>query len=167
MRRPSIFIRSVHHRPEQTDRTLEDSRAIQQAVFIEEQGIDPSNVFNDEYQAMHYVLYIRVNHKEIAVACARAIRMSPQGSIKIGRVATLKKFRGNKYATRLLEYLIEDQGRAFDPPFFFLNSQLDAQNLYSSLGFVSCGSTFNEAGIRHIRMELDWPRNMPPSPPTR
>lgn len=117
MRRPSIFIRSTHCRPEQTDRTLEDSRAIQQAVFIEEQGIDPSNVFNDVYQAVHYVFYIRVNHKEIAVACARAIRMSPQRSIKIGRVATLKKFRGNKYATRLLEYLIEEQGRTFNPPF--------------------------------------------------
>jgi predicted GNAT family N-acyltransferase len=160
MRRPSIFIRSTHCRPEQTDRTLEDSRAIQQAVFIEEQGIDPSNVFNDVYQAVHYVFYIRVNHKEIAVACARAIRMSPQRSIKIGRVATLKKFRGNKYATRLLEYLIEEQGRTFNPPFFFLNSQLDAQGLYSSLGFKPSGETFNEAGIRHIRMELDWSRNI-------
>lgn len=159
MRRPSIFIRSVHCRPEQIHGTLEDSRAIQQAVFIEEQGIDPSQVFNDEYLAVHYVLYIRVKHKEIAVACARAIRMSPQGSIKIGRVATLKKYRGNKYATRLLEYLIQEQGRAFDPPFFFLNSQIDVQELYSSLGFKPYGETFNETGTRHIRMELDWSRN--------
>lgn len=159
MRRPSVFIRSIYCRPEQTHRVLEDSRAIQRTVFIEEQGIDPSNVFNDERQAMHYVLYLYTDIGRTAVACARAIRVSPPGSIKIGRVATLKQFRGHKYATRLLEYLIEEQGRTFNPPFFFLNSQLDAQELYSSLGFKPYGETFNEAGIRHIRMELDWSRN--------
>lgn len=150
------WIESVCCEPGHTHRVFEDSRTIQQAVFVEEQGIDPANVFNDEHSTTHFVLYIKVNNETIPVACARVMSGRLRNPIKIGRVATLAEHRHHKYARSLLKYIIQQQGERYQPPYFFLNSQVDAQGLYQSLSFQACGEIFNEVGIRHIRMELPW-----------
>lgn len=136
---------------------LEDSRAIQRAVFVEEQGVDPDHVFAGEHDATHYILYALVQESWAPVACAR-VRHFPSRCIKIERVAVLPDERGKKYARRLLEALIKEQGERYSPEFFFLNSQMDATGLYLSLGFRQDRDVFSEAGIQHIRMELAWPR---------
>ena len=140
-----------------THSVFEHSCAIQQAVFVEEQDVRPEKVFEHQHEATHYVCYILVDDAWLPVACARVRQFQAGRSIKIERVATLKEFRGNKYAHRLLEYIIQEQGERYQPPFFFLNSQEAAVGLYLTLNFASKGDIFNEEGIRHVRMELEWP----------
>lgn len=151
------WIRSIRCGAGSSHRIFDDSRAIQQAVFVEEQGIDPDDVFEHEHEGIHFVLYLKVDDQFIAVACARVMGSKLRHPIKIGRVATLKQHRHNKYARRLLEHIIDEQGQRYEPPYFYLNSQVDARGLYESLQFRPKGEMFNEAGIRHIRMELPWP----------
>lgn len=150
------LVRSAYYTPGRNTAVIQDSRAIQQAVFVEEQGIEPADVFNGEYYATHYVLYARVGDRLVPVACARVMHDRPSSPIKIGRVATLAEHRRNKYARYLLEHIIEEQGERYSPPYFYLNSQVDAMGLYESLNFETRGESFNEAGIRHIRMVLPW-----------
>lgn len=136
---------------------FEHSRAIQQAVFVEEQGVDPVHVFANERDATHYVLYALIRETWTPVACAR-VRHLPTRCIKIERVAVLPDERGKKYARKLLEEIIDEQGGRYSPEFFYLNSQVGATGLYLNLGFRQVRDVFNEAGIQHIRMELAWPR---------
>lgn len=136
---------------------FEHSRAIQQAVFVDEQGVDRDHVFANERDATHYVLYALIQETWTPVACAR-VRHLTVHCIKIERVAVLQDHRGKKYARKLLEELIDEQGTRYSPEYFFLNSQVGATGLYMNLGFRQVRDVFNEAGIQHIRMELAWPR---------
>jgi predicted GNAT family N-acyltransferase len=152
-----IRFRAIRCGASHSHRIFEDSRAIQQAVFIDEQGVRAEKVFDHQHDATHYVCYIRTDDAWLPVACARVRRTDSSLAIKIERVATLKEHRGNKYAYRLLEHIIEEQGERYGPPFFYLNSQLDAQGLYEALNFEPQGDVFSEEDIRHVRMELRWP----------
>lgn len=149
-------IKSIYGQLGHAHRVFEDSRTIQEAVFVKEQGINPANVFNNEYSATHFVLYTNASNEIIPVACARVLGGRLRSPIKIGRVATLAGHRRRKYARHLLEHIIRQQGEHYQPPYFFLNSQLDAQELYKSLNFRPCGEIFYEVGIPHVRMELPW-----------
>ncbi|MCY9806308.1 GNAT family N-acetyltransferase [Lentilactobacillus senioris] len=120
---------------------------IRDAVFINEQGIDPALEYDGSDEgAVHYVGYIDA----IPVVTARAT-ITDQG-VHIQRVATVKSARTNGYASQLLTQLMTD----FDPltsdlaePQFYLGAQLMALPFYKRLGFQATGPVFMEAGIQH------------------
>ncbi|MCL6414898.1 GNAT family N-acetyltransferase [Aestuariirhabdus sp. Z084] len=124
-------------------------------IFHQEQGID-RQLMTDEQDAdaLHFLLYDEGHAKPVATA-----RMLTDG--RIGRVATLKPFRGQGFGKSMMSYMHDIAAqRGID------NTQLHAQHtsidFYQQLGYIARGDTFEEAGIPHQAMtravdQLDRP----------
>lgn len=123
---------------------------IRTAVFVHEQKCLPSEEFDElDAQAIHFLLL----ENEIPVATGR-IRKTDKG-VKIERIATLKEFRGQGYASQVIRFLIEDaKSRYPSNSYFYLHAQVDVMPLYRLIGFEPFGGTFIEADIVHQAMEL-------------
>ncbi|USO99677.1 GNAT family N-acetyltransferase [Oenococcus oeni] len=70
----------------------------------------------------------------------------------IGRVATLKTFRGRGYARQILKR-IEKNAESKNIKKLELEAQVHAISFYESLGYEAFGNIFLDAGIQHRRME--------------
>ena len=69
----------------------------------------------------------------------------------IGRVAVLKKYRGQGSGKLIMKELIKSaQGMNLEK--VWLSSQWHAHSFYLDLGFVCVGEIYKEAGIDHIKM---------------
>ena len=69
----------------------------------------------------------------------------------IGRVAVLKKYRGQGSGKLIMKELIKwAQGMHLEK--VWLSSQWHAHSFYLDLGFVCVGEIYKEAGIDHIKM---------------
>ncbi|MFW5420071.1 GNAT family N-acetyltransferase [Nocardiopsis sp. CNT-189] len=81
------------------------------------------------------------------LACLRVLA-EPDGSARIGRVATAPSARGRGLARLLLAAALERlPGREVR-----LDAQSYAAGLYRSFGFEPCGPEFTEDGIAHVPM---------------
>jgi predicted GNAT family N-acyltransferase len=125
--------------------------AIRYAVFVEEQGI-PAELEIDAYDpiAEHALAFVDGQ----CVATAR-IYLDEQDSskAKIGRMAVLKKFRGQGIGTALLGEAIR-AGMIQGASVFELHAQQSAAPFYAKLQFKPDGAIFDEVGIPHQRMRL-------------
>ena len=89
--------------------------------------------------------------------CPEAARSAPAGFCRTGRsgrLAVLAEERRGGIGRRLLDAALAS-ARARGDRAVWLNAQLDARGLYEAAGFEAVGGPFLEAGIRHVRMELD------------
>ncbi|WAL62402.1 GNAT family N-acetyltransferase [Thermocoleostomius sinensis] len=122
-------------------------RFVRQAVFQQEQQIDPALDFDglDEL-AQHVVAYNNTD----PIGTAR-IRPLNDRSAKLERVAVLSAYRGRGVGKALTEAAIEflRQQKFVE---IRLNAQLHSKLFYQKLGFEPRGEEFEEAGIPHIQM---------------
>ncbi|MBB5432669.1 GNAT family N-acetyltransferase [Nocardiopsis composta] len=81
------------------------------------------------------------------LACLRVLD-EPDGSARIGRVATAPAARGRGLARLLLAAALERVGDRE----VRLDAQAYATGLYRSFGFAVCGPEFTEDGIAHVPM---------------
>lgn len=128
-------------------RLMAEAHRIRTAVFVEEQGIDPSLEY-DEYDqtARHYLCLI----DGIPAGTGRW-RETPQG-IKLERYAVEKDYRNHGVGKALLMAMLEDlrsSGKTL-----YMHAQITAVPFYEKYGFVREGAMFFEAGIGHYRMIL-------------
>ena len=125
--------------------------SVRRSVFIDEQGIDESEEWDDDdLRATHVVLS---NLWGWPVATGRLIPGDEPGAARIGRMAVLRCARGAGLGRRVLLALMDEartQGR-FD---LSLHAQCSAQPLYASAGFQPEGEVFDEVGIPHQKMVL-------------
>lgn len=70
----------------------------------------------------------------------------------IGRVMTLKKFRGQKTGRALMEEAIKFTEQKFPGKDIKVSAQVYLQHFYTSLGFHASGEAYDEDGISHIEM---------------
>jgi len=120
---------------------------IRLAVFVEEQNIPESLELDaDDPLAWHAIVFM--NGK--AIATGRLIRDG-----KIGRLAVLKQYRGRGFGSNLLKSLMY-HGKHHGIFNFYLHAQTSAIGFYGQLGFKTIDSEFNEAGIRHMKMVLQY-----------
>ncbi|WP_261810276.1 GNAT family N-acetyltransferase [Levilactobacillus humaensis] len=125
----------------------EDALGIREAVFIDEQGIDPEiELDGADEDKMHYVGYVDGQ----PVTTAR-IDMLAGNRVKIQRVATVKTARHHGYAGALIKQIISDAQHS-EVRGVELDAQETAINFYKELGFEPVGTTFQEAGITHQTM---------------
>ena len=122
--------------------------SVRSAVFIEEQGV-PEELERDgrDADAVHFLA--KRGGRTIGTA-----RLLADG--QIGRVAVLAEQRRAGIGRRLLDAALaaaRDRGDGS----VWLNAQVDARSLYEAAGFRPVGQTFLEAGLPHIRMELNLP----------
>jgi predicted GNAT family N-acyltransferase len=118
-------------------------RALREEVFIREQSV-PAEMEWDEFdeQSRHVV----------AIADGVPIgtgRLLPDGHI--GRMAVLRKWRGQGVGSALLTTLMET-ARKLGMSRVVLNAQIQAMPFYLRRGFQAEGEEFLDAGIAHRRM---------------
>lgn len=130
------------------------ARAVRTIVFIGEQGIPEHEEWDaDDAHALHAVV---LSNTGLPMATGRLITMGQaSGQAKIGRMAVLRSMRGAGLGRQILQALM-DAARAQDVRTVTLHAQTAAQRFYESLGFKAQGHAFDEVGIPHIVMRLDF-----------
>ncbi|MFP2768963.1 GNAT family N-acetyltransferase [Oceanisphaera sp. KMM 10153] len=119
-------------------------RAIRDAVFIEEQNINPALEFDGlDGLALHALVVVNGVHVGTG-------RMLDDGHI--GRIAILRDHRGRGLGAGVVLALIEEAAR-LGYPRVYLGAQTHAIDFYAKLGFTPFGETFMDAGIPHLAME--------------
>jgi predicted GNAT family N-acyltransferase len=127
--------------------------AVRRAVFMDEQGI-PQELEIDEHDtvdpgAVHAVSFVDGE----PVATGR-FYVNPDGSVQIGRMATLRQWRGQGLGGAVLGALLEEaKRRGFRRA--RLDAQLPAAGLYRRYGFADAGGRHWDAGIYHQPMSLE------------
>ena len=120
---------------------------VRKQVFVIEQGIDEKDEWDEfDETAVHFVSF-----GSTAVPTG-VCRLTLDG--KIGRMAVLPSYRGQGYASMILNKVIQ-VAREMSLPKVYLHAQADAQLFYEKQGFKTDGKMFLEAGIMHVRMERD------------
>jgi predicted GNAT family N-acyltransferase len=120
--------------------------AIRQKVFVEEQQVDAREEYEHEEESMHYLIYA----DDIPVGTARW-RKTEDG-IKLERFAVLPEYRKQGAGIALVKKVLSDV-LPFDQT-VYLNSQVNAMNLYRRAGFKEEGELFYEANIPHYKMKF-------------
>jgi predicted GNAT family N-acyltransferase len=122
---------------------------IRHQVFVLEQGV-PDILQYDEYETSSTQIIALINHK--AVGTCR-YRSTDQG-IKLERFAVLQEYRGLKIGSKLMQYCLSklDLHQTI-----YLHAQAQVVPFYASHGFIKEGQVFEEAGIKHFKMQLQKP----------
>jgi predicted GNAT family N-acyltransferase len=120
--------------------------SIRRSVFVEEQGIDESDEW-DEYDpvSVHAVAWLNQTHVGTA-------RLLPDG--KIGRMAVLPEFRSQGIGSAMLLALLA-VAKEKNLLQVRLSAQQQAVEFYSRHGFASFGEPHIEVGIVHQWMVLN------------
>lgn len=130
--------------------TYFDALRIRNDVFVKEQHVpyelEVGNAI-EEASSIHFVIYD--NNK--AIGTVRLLANFDEKSGLIQRMAVLKNFRAQGYASLLLENLLEFV-QSTDLKALILHAQLDARDFYKKFNFIEVGDVFEEAGIQHITM---------------
>lgn len=124
---------------------LENVFAIRREVFVGEQNCPPELEWEHEEESNHFLATV-----DGVPAGASRWRKTAKG-YKLERFAVLKNFRGNGVGQALVQCVLNDLPA--DAEYIYLHAQVDAVTLYERFGFVKTGPEFEEAGIRHYKME--------------
>ena len=121
--------------------------AIRHEVFCVEQHVDEDEEFDGlDDTCRHYLARF-----DGALVGAARTRPLDANEAKIERVAVLKTMRGHGIGQALMMRAIADVERS-GVKRIVVNAQTHAETFYASLGFVTEGGVFDEAGIPHVRM---------------
>ena len=126
----------------------QDATAIRFEVFVDEQKV-PAEIELDDMDAvcLHAVAYDEAG-KAIGTG-----RLLPDGHI--GRMAVRQPGRGTGVGGAILTLLMEKARERGDAA-VVLNAQTVAAPFYARHGFVQQGEQFEEAGIAHVEMRLEF-----------
>lgn len=128
------------------DRLPQEAAAIRKSVFVEEQG------FHDEFgETDNYAKHIVAFQQEQPIATCRFFEGEEKDTYIIGRLAVLKKYRGMKTGSAILEKA-EMQIRALGGRRIILHAQQQAAPFYQKLGYQAFGEADLEEGVAHIWM---------------
>lgn len=128
---------------------LESAFAIRRVVFCDEQKVESALEFDGLDDDCRQYLALWADNP---VGTAR-LRDAGDGVVKIERVAVLRNARGKGIGKALMERTMSD-ARRDGAATVAIHAQCHAENFYEALGFRRIGGIFEEANIRHVRMEL-------------
>jgi predicted GNAT family N-acyltransferase len=124
---------------------LEKVFAIRREVFVGEQNCPPELEWEFEEESNHFLATV-----DGIPAGASRWRKTDKG-YKLERFAVLKDFRGYGVGQALVQAVLDDLPK--DVVYVYMHAQIQAVTLYERFGFVKTGPEFEEAGIRHYKME--------------
>ncbi|AZZ60941.1 GNAT family N-acetyltransferase [Oenococcus sp. UCMA 16435] len=128
---------------------LADAMTIRRTVFMNEEHVsEKDEIDGQDGCCLHYVSYLNNWHP---VSTARIYSIG-KDTWHIGRVATLKTFRGRSYARQILKR-IEKNAKSKNIKKLELEAQVHAISFYEDLGYQTFGDIFLDANIEHRRME--------------
>ena len=127
---------------------LKGAFEVRRQVFVEEQGVAGDLEFDEQdSEALHMV----VKDGQGVVGTARVLFFT-DNQAKLERIAVLKPLRRRGIGRGIISFLDEElQNRGVER--VSLHAQCVAAAFYRSCGFEEIGSTFWEAGIKHIKMQ--------------
>lgn len=132
----------------ENDSELEGAFEVRRVVFVEEQDIDE----DEEYDGLdHEALQMVVKNGDEIIGTAR-VRFLSEGEAKIERMAVLKPFRRRGIGSGIMSFLANEL-MTRNVEHVVLHAQYIAIPFYEACGYSSTGSTFWEAGIKHVAME--------------
>lgn len=118
---------------------------VRKTVFVEEQGVPPTEEF-DSYENISNHFLLRINNDAIGAARWRFI----EDKIKFERFAILTPYRNMGFGNLLLSAVLEDVLPLKKE--IYLHSQLKAVPFYERQGFKKIGEMFSECDIEHFKM---------------
>lgn len=121
-------------------------RMIRETVFIREQHV-PVELEWDEFDT-NCLHLLAMDSAENPIGTARLLSDG-----LIGRMAVLKEWRGRGVGSALVLRLLEE-ARKRQIQQVALNAQLHATGFYLKFNFQMVGKEFMDAGIPHVRMNL-------------
>lgn len=124
----------------------DDIRKIRQAVFVEEQGIDPLLEWDELDVSAKFIIA-----RDKTAAPVGTARFFTDG--KVGRMAVLNKWRNQGIGTAMLQEVIR-YARQTGINKLHLSAQESAIPFYEKNGFSCQGDSYYEAGILHQDMIL-------------
>lgn len=122
--------------------------AVRHPVFVHEQGVAAEREVDDCDPVSLHFLARDTQGKPIGTA-----RLLPDG--RIGRVAVLKEWRRKGIGRALMQAALSGARERGDRR-VTLHAQTHSLAFYESLGFVAAGEEFEEEGIPHRGMILEW-----------
>lgn len=129
---------------------LTEAYAVRTSVFVNEQGFS-STLEIDETDKTAYHIVMFDGPKPVATG-----RTFPDGADKltyiIGRVAVLRRYRGQGAGIKLMEKL-EECAKSLGATRVVLGAQLQALEFYKKCGYTSFGEEYAEEHCAHIHME--------------
>lgn len=126
--------------------TLHEILRLRQDVFVVEQGAAYDDIDGRDLEPGTVQFWAGRGSVDATVRLLR----EPDGSERIGRVATARHARGHGLAGRLIEAAIAE-ARA---PRILLGAQEHLEDFYGRFGFVRSGAQYSEDRIPHIPMTL-------------
>ncbi len=118
-------------------------KEVRHTVFVKEQKVPVELELDDrDADAIHFIYWESCKAAGVA-------RLLDNGMI--GRMAVLRKFRGNGYGSRLLNAGIK-KAAELNYPTPWIHAQIHAIGFYEIHGFKEYGPIFEDAGIKHREM---------------
>jgi predicted GNAT family N-acyltransferase len=120
------------------------------AVFVREQGVPPEMELDARDADPSLIVHVSAHDdSDELIGTARMLLEEPMP--RIGRMAVLKRCRGEGVGKALLDFLCADaKHRGAGQVRLF--AQTHATPFYYKQGFLSHGAEFTEAGIPHLEM---------------
>jgi predicted GNAT family N-acyltransferase len=125
---------------------------VKKQVFIIEQGIAAELVFEKSKDSTE--LNTIVKNKDMVIGTARVV-FPAKNTAKIERMAVLRSFRNKGIGKGIITFLIREFKRR-KTTHIILHAQYQVIDFYRSCGFRESGLPFEEAGIKHIKMEIRY-----------
>ncbi len=123
---------------------------IRTAVFVEEQRV-PVELERDEFDAVATHVLLQIDGKPAGTG-----RIFPdpkeQATMRLGRVAVLKEFRGLGLGNVIVAELLRQAQSKSGCRQILIHAQRQVEDWYAAMGFVAFGDEFIEAGIVHREM---------------
>jgi ElaA protein len=127
--------------------------AVRQRVFCLEQGVPHEDELDGRDEEALHVVAVEANSARIL----GTLRLLFEGhTAKVGRVAVDADARRRGVASKMLELAL-DGARAHGCTAARLAAQVQATELYASVGFLVESDMFEEAGIPHVWMARSLP----------
>jgi predicted GNAT family N-acyltransferase len=136
----------------ENEEDLQGTNEVRRQVFVIEQGIDEKLVFEKSKNSNE--INIVVKDKDAIIGTARVV-FPADNTAKIERMAVLKSFRNRGIGKGIISFLNEELKRRKITR-IVLHAQYQAVDFYKACGFQESGLPFEEAGIRHVKMEMRY-----------
>lgn len=120
---------------------------IRRRVFVDEQHV-PIEMEIDEHESDSVHVILLFNNEPAGTVRYRQI---DETTIKVERMAVLKKFRGMHFGTGLVHF-VHLHAQAKDFLWAKLSAQTHAIEFYETLGYQVSSDEYDDAGIPHVDM---------------
>ena len=139
----------LHYKLGISKKELKEALEVRKEVFVEEQGISAYEEYDGfDEEALHLV--VKCEGKVIGTA---RVRFPYRNQAKIERMAVLRTFRHQGIGRGIISFLNEQLNHR-QVKYSFLHAQHPVISFYKSCGYIESGLPFYEAGIKHIKMEM-------------